>query len=594
MLLFLVILLLLISLILIFLRSEPSRMPRNISCLSLLLACLLTGCTVGPDYHLPRTVMPDEFAAIYPQTRPSTAPTSASGRVINPARWWEYLDDPELDSLIERAIAANPDLEIAFSRLQEARAQEAVISGGTLPAVDLSAGAGRGSGTDSARGRVGQPVYAGSDTTGLREVTQIVGFDAGWEVDLFGKFRRQVEAAHADTQAAAEARNAVLIVLVSDVCRAYMDVRALQLRLAISRNNVEAEQQSVDVTQTRFNRGLTNELDLALARRELATVQADVEPLRADRDLAERRVAVLLGQFPDDLKRELAVPPTSATDPTSSPQASSPQTSPTTSGSTTSPLAGPRQPVSALPQLPDSIQPALPVELLRRRPDIRQAERQLAAETARIGVQTANLFPNVAVTAGAGFQGQGLGRTPNRSMFIWSAGPAAYWPLLDFGTLDSLVTVQDLRTREALLNYKKVIIGAVEEVNDAISNYSAQQQRLRDLGDALIASQRAVTLASQRYDRGLTDFLNVLDAQRQFYILQDQFAQAQEAVALQFIALHQGLGGGWESFVPAGPPPSPRPAVIAAAARLIQPDGNGDSQPLIQPMTDEQTPQQGD
>ena len=516
-----------------------------------LLACLLctTGCTVGPDYSTPKTVMPDEFASVYPQTRPSTRPTSASGRVINPARWWEFLDDAELNSLIDRSIAANPDLGIAFARLQEARAQEAVFTGASLPVADISAGAGRGSGTDSTRGRIGQPVYAGSNTSGFREITEIIGFDGGWELDFFGKFRRQLEAAHADTQAAAEARNTVLIVLVSDVARAYMDVRALQLRLAISRNTVAAEQQSVNLVQTRFDRGLTNELDVALARRELATVQADVEPLQAAKDLAQRRVAVLLGQFPEDLRREL-------------------------------------ERASPLPQLPAAIQPELPVELLRRRPDIRQAERQLAAETARIGVATARLFPTVAITAGAGFEGQGLGRTPNKNLFIWSAGPAAYWPLLDFGTLDSLVTVQNFRAREALLNYKKTIIGAVEEVNDAIGNYSAQQDRLRDLSDALIASQRALSLASQRYDRGLTDFLNVLDAQRQFYTLQDQFAQALEAVALQFIALHQGLGGGWETFVPAGPPPSPRPAVIAAAARLLQADAINTPGPLIAPVSD--------
>jgi NodT family efflux transporter outer membrane factor (OMF) lipoprotein len=552
-------------------------MPKNyafrLSAFAALLACLVvTGCTVGPNYSRPKLVMPDEFAAIYPQTRPSTRPTPGSGRAINPARWWEYLDDDELDSLIERAVAANPDLEIAFTRLQEARAQEAVINGGTLPAVDLSAGAGRGSGTDSARGRIGQPVYAGSTTTGLKEITQMIGFDAGWQIDFFGKLRREVEAAHADTQAAAEARNTVLIVLVSDVSRAYFDVRALQLRLAISRNDVAVEEQNVDLLQTRLRRGIENGLDLALAQRELATVRADVEPLRAARDLAMRRVAVLLGQFPDDLKRELAVP---------------------SSASTTSPQAASVEASSALPQLPDSIQPNLPVELLRRRPDIRQAERQLAAETARIGVQTANLFPNVVVTAGAGLQGQGLGQTPNLTSFIWSAGPAAYWPLLDFGTLDSLVTVQDLRAREALLNYKKTIITAVEQVNDAISNYSAQQQRLRDLSDALIASQQAVSLASQRYDRGLTDYLNVLDAQRQFYALQDEFAQAQEAVALQFIALHQGLGGGWETFVPSGPPPSPRPAIIAAAARLLQSDGITAPQPLIQPISATEIKPQG-
>lgn len=503
---------------------------------------LLTGCAVGPDYQTPRTIMPDAFAQVYPQTQPA----SVSGRGVNPARWWEFLGDPELNTLVDRAIAANPDVEIAFDRLQESRATEAVITGGALPLVDASAGAGRGSGNDSVRGRVGQPVYAGSNTAGLREITYIAGFDAGWELDLFGKFRREVQAARADADAAMEARNAVLLVVIGDVCRAYMDLRADQLRLAIARNDVNIARKSVDVTQTRFERGLTNELDLALARRELGTVQADLEPLRAARDAAQRRLAVLLGQFPQDLKPEL-------------------------------------DKAAGLPQLPDALQPALPIELLRRRPDIRQAERRLAAETARIGVRAASLFPAVAVTAGAGLQGQGLGQTPNRTALAWSAGPAAYWPLLDFGALDSLVTVQKLRAREALLNYKKTIIGAVEEVNDAISNYSAQQQRLRDLSDALIASQRAVDLATQRYERGLTDFLNVLDAQRQFYALQDQFAQSQEAVAVQFIALHQALGGGWETYAPAAPPPAARPAIIAAAATLLQRNPPQPQAPLVQP-----------
>jgi len=499
------------------------------------LGACLGGCEVGSNYHPPAPAMPGAFARGLPQTQPTTRDAPAITRSIELTRWWHALGDPELDSLVERAVAANPDIEIAFTRLQQARTQETVVAGLSYPVADFSGGAGRGSGTNSTKSRIAGPLDAGTNTAGLREITQVVGFDAGWELDLFGKYRRQIEATRADTQAAAEARNAVLITVISDVARAYMDSRALQVRLHIALDDLRTQRQTVDLVQTRFNRGMTNELDLVLAQRELATIQAEISPLQEGVEQAKRRVAVLLGLFPEDLSRELTG-------------------------------------LASLPAPPDEIQPGLPVELLRRRADIRQAERELAAATARIGVATANLFPRVAVTAGLGLQGQGLGREPERNTFLWSAGPTAYWPLLDFGTLDALVGEQDLQTHAALVNYKRTVLLAIEEVNNAIGEYSAEKNRLQSLSQALVASQRAVDVATQRYERGLTDFLNVLDAQRQFYDLQDQYALAQEAVVLQFIAVYKGLGGGWEGFAPAGPPPAPRPAIIAAVARSLHPN----------------------
>jgi NodT family efflux transporter outer membrane factor (OMF) lipoprotein len=498
---------------------------------AVLIAFALAGCAVGPNYRAPSTTMPSSFAAP-PSTQPATA--SATARPVDISVWWKSFGDLELDSLIDRAIVANFDLEIALTRLQEARTAEVVVEGGALPELEASGGLAGGTGTNSTKGRVSGPLNAATNTTGLKEITQVVGFDAGWELDIWGRYRREIEAARYDTQEAAEARNAVLITVVSDVARAYMDDQSLQIRLKIANDNIKIERSTVDVVQQRFDRGLTNELDLALALRQLATLESEITPLEAEITAAQRRLAVLLGEYPEELNAEL-------------------------------------QP-AGLPELPRRIETGLPLDLLRRRPDIREAERDLAANTALIGAQIANLFPNVAVTAGAGLQGQGLGKTPAGNSFIWSAGPTAYWPLLDFGALDALIDIQDLRTQVALISYRKMIVEAVEEVENALSAYSAEQDRLQDLYNALVASQRAVTLANQRYNRGLTDFLNVTDAERQLYEIQDQYAVAQESVVVQYIAIYKGLGGGWETYQKIPDIRKPQPAIVATIREVISTD----------------------
>ncbi len=539
----------------------------------LMLIQCLAACTVGPDYHPPKTTMPGSFVAGLPQTQPSTLPGAVVGAAaaVDVTRWWKSLHDAELDSLIARAVTANLDLEIAFTRLQEARMQEAVVSGGSLPSLEGSGAFARGSGNNSIKSRVATPLNAATNTTKVKEITQVIGFDAGWELDLWGKYRRAMEAARADTQAIAEVRNAVLITLISDVARAYMDVRALQWRLAIALANIEDERQTADLVEARYNRGLINELDVALSQRQLASVEAQIAPLRAGILAAQRRIAVLVGQYPQELTQELDVPiPESAAlpgYPNTPGTAGTPRTASSKSEIRASemPFRGGANPKSEipptlgmLPQLPEVFQPGLPVELLRRRPDIRESERRLASATAGIGVATAKLYPTITLTGGLGTQGQAsrMGKSLASSSFIWSVGPQAYWPLLDFGTLDALITIQDFRAREALLNYKETILKAVEEVDNAISNYAAEQDRLRYLNQALVQSQRAVSLATERYERGFSDFLDVLDAQRQLFAIQNEAATDQEAVVLQFIAVYKGLGGGWETYPPAGPPPA--------------------------------------
>jgi NodT family efflux transporter outer membrane factor (OMF) lipoprotein len=447
------------------------------------------------------------------------------------ATWWKSLGDPELDRLVERAVEENFDADIALMRLQEARASALVVAGGIMPFVEASGAAARGSGNNSIKSRVPTPLNAGTNTTGLKEITQVVGFDAGWELDLFGRFRRQLEAAEADTQAAAEARNAVLISVIGDVARAYIDFRTAQERLHIAQDNIAIAKQSLDVVQQLFGRGLTAELDVALARRQLATEQSSVAPLEEDITQAERRIEFLLGHEPGAMKEELAT-------------------------------------AAALPTPPVNVITGIPADLLRRRPDIRQAERQLAAENARIGVATADLFPRVAVTAGVGLQGQGLGRAPTTDSFIWSVGPTAVVPLLDFGRIDSMIMLENLRTRELFFNYERQVIGAVEEVDDAAGRYSAEQERLKDLQEAIDASKRAVELANGRYQQGLIDFLNVLDAQRQLFVLQDEYTIAQQQAVTQYVAVYKALGGGWENYQRVPELRRPLPAVLAAIGQI--------------------------
>jgi len=490
----------------------------------------LAACAVGPDYQPPLTPLPAHFAAAAASGIPPRDRSEA--RAVDPANWWRSLHDRELDSLIDRTVAASPTLEIALYRVQQARAMEAYFFGMALPLAEGSEGGALGTGSDLPRGGAAPALYSGENAAGVSQITNIGGFDAVWELDLWGKYRRAIESAQYEVDAAMAARNGVLISLVADVTRAYLDMRALQMQLAVLRQNIDVAKKYVDFVRERFDRGITNELDVTLAQRQSAQLQSQVAPLIAQIKAMQNVIAALVGDYPEDLAKELARP-------------------------------------GRLPSLPARIRPGLPIDLLRRRPDIQEAERQLAAATAQIGVATADLFPHVALIGSYGWQsarGPGIPINP-----IWTFGPGVAAPLLDFGRLDALVERADFRSRELLFNYKQTVLNAVRDVDNAVGAYGAQQARLRNLSDALTAAKRAVSLAEQRFDRGLIDSLNVIDAQRQLYDLQEQYVMAQQAEGDQFVLLYKSLGGGWEQYQAIPPIPPPLPAAAAAIKHLVTP-----------------------
>ena len=482
----------------------------------------LAACAAGPHYRVPKPDEPAAFAA-----QPASAAVD-----IDLGSWWKSLNDPELDSLVERAVKSNLDLQIALDRLQQARTYEAVVLGHALPEVDATGAAAKGTGSDLARGRAEQGLVSADNTSGLQHINTIVGFDAVWELDIFGKFRREFEAARADAQGARAARNDVLTAVVADVVRAYIDLRGFQLRAGILHQADVLLEESLRIVKIRYQRGITNELDVALASRELATLQSQIAPVEAQISAAQYSLAVLIGEYPEKMLGELSSP-------------------------------------NLIPTMPAAAAPGVPLDLLRRRPDIQQAERQLAAATARIGVATANLFPQVGLVGSIGSEGQGLGTAPSMAKHIWSFGPAAIWPILDFGALDAQVDIADLEARSKLAQYRKAILNAVQEVDSALAAYQADQLRLQKLGDAVVAGQRAVDLANARYERGLTDFLNVVDAERQFYDLQEQYAQGQVAQGDEFVKLYKSLGGGWQNYQAVPDIRLPQPAIVAAFRRAL-------------------------
>jgi NodT family efflux transporter outer membrane factor (OMF) lipoprotein len=489
-----------------------------------------SGCAMGPNYQTPSSLTPKSFLE---QSGMRMRASAATDRDL--AQWWRSLRDRELDSLIARAFQSNPDIEAALDRLQQARAQLVVVAGQALPVAGASGGAGMGTGSDETKGRAEQALRAGETTTGVKSINEAGGLDAGWELDLFGRIRREFEAKTDDAEALKDARDWVFATIAADVARAYIDMRAQQSRLAVLDRGIAAAQSSQNLAQTRFDRGLTNEMDVTLAKRELALLQADVAPLTAQIAISRHVIAVLMGRFPEDLAGELTKP---------------------------GPIPSARGPISI----------GAPPDLLRRRPDISETERRLAAATARIGVATAELFPTAVLTGAGGAQGGVHSSSGVPVTWIGSLGPSVNWPLLDFGALDAQIEVADLETREQLVRYKQAILSAVQQVDDAAADYRARQESLRNLDSALAAARQATQIATERYDRGLTDFLNVLDAEREEFDIEQRRVATRQAAADALVALYKALGGGWSNDEPIPPLRTSQPAAVAAMKHLLAPE----------------------
>ena len=460
----------------------------NRSFLAALTGLLLSACAVGPDYHAP-------------QTAPAALQnTQAAGAVAqNPeALWWQQFDDAELDGLERRALSANLDLRIAGDRVHAARAVFVQNEYDYAPHVPLQA--------SYLNSKEQEPGF-GPQRIDAQGYT--LGFDASWEIDLFGHVRRSVEAARADLGAQQADLRDAQVTVAAEVARNYFELRGTQKRLDVARRNLSSQAQTHQLTQLRYEAGRVTELDVQQSLARLKATEASIPPLEAAEKQSSYRLAVLLDQRPGALDAELQ-----------------PQVVPTYA--------------KALP-IGD------PAELLRRRPDVQAAERQLAAATARVGVAAADLFPRVNVTGFVGFLSGDIGHlfsaSAGNDARAWSVTPTVSWAAFDFGSVQARLRASKAQADEAGANYEKAVLGALEDTENAFVGYARQQDQLKSLNQQAEASRRAAELAELQYREGVADFLTLLDAQRTQLEAEDAVAQSETAVNVDVVAIYKALGG---------------------------------------------------
>lgn len=454
------------------------------------LAALLGACAVGPDYRAPEPEVADAFAGV---------PLVAAATAEPPAQWWKQFSDPLLDGLIDEALVANRDIAAATSRLRQARSARKEAGWEYLPTPMVEA-----SGTNVRQSRGGTP-------GGFEPVREYdlydAGFDTSWELDLFGGVRRAHEAARADHGAAVASLEDVRLAVIAELARNYFELRGAQQQLAVAERNARNQRQALELVRAREDAGRGTALDTARAEAQVETTLASVPPLEAAVDRARRRIEVLSGQQPGSMATRLAD-------------------------------------VLPMPALPGDLAIDDPAATLRRRPDVRVAERRLAATSARIGVATADLFPRVSLNGSIGLSAQSLGALDDSGNDYSRVGPSISWAILGYGKVRERIRAAGARHEEAFANYEQAVLLALEDVENALSGYGRERRRQEHLAAAARASVLAADLATQRFEGGVSDFLTALDAYRTALEAEDRLAASQTAAAASLIALYKALGAG--------------------------------------------------
>ncbi|MBU4117517.1 MAG: efflux transporter outer membrane subunit [Proteobacteria bacterium] len=456
---------------------------------------LLTSCMMGPDFFRPESKVSSQWLGQSP-TAPAEAAVTPEQ---NLAQWWTVFNDPQLTSLIERSMQANLDLRLAESRIRQARASLGIAGADLGPTVNTAA--------SLTRSRTPASSTRSEVTTG--NLYQM-GFDAGWEVDLFGGLRRGVEAAGADYEAALENRTDVLVSLSAEVASNYLNLRSLQQRLTIARENLTAQKHTTDLTRQRFDVGFSSKLDLVRAEALAATTAGQIPLLEAQVRQTIYSLSLLLGGEPSALLEELS-------------------------------------PEGALPTAQATVPVGLPSDLLLRRPDIRRALAKMHAATARIGVAKSDLFPKFTISGGLGYQSTNSNSLFNPASSFWSLGPALNWPLFDMGRTRANLELKKAVQEEELLAYEQTVLNALREVENALIASTKEEEHRQATAKAVEANRTAVELATALYTAGQNDFLAVLDAQRSLYVAEDALAQSSRTVSTNLVALFKALGGGWQT-----------------------------------------------
>nr|WP_320014509.1 efflux transporter outer membrane subunit [uncultured Desulfobacter sp.] len=464
-------------------------------CLIFIFITLFTGCkAVGPDYKQPDLFPEGSWHA--PMQKGLAQAPAAPEQL---AQWWTVLDDPVLTDLISRAVQNNLDVKLALARIRQYRLLKGIEEADRLPTVNASGGA-SWTGTSN------------EDGTGTVSKTYSAGLDASWEIDLFGRIQRSIEAADATLSAKQEALRDTLVSLVGDLADSYINVRTAQIRLNVVRQSINSQTESFQLTQWQYQAGLTDELDVHQARYSLENAKAQIPALESSLSEAMNRVAVLSGLAPGILHEKLASP-------------------------------------NPLPTLPATIAVGLPADALRRRPDIREAEYELIAQTAQVGVATAELYPELTLSGSIGMDALSPAELIDNILdpSHWARSLAAnlYHTLFDAGSIRKNIEVQNALQEQALIQYESAILSALEEVENALVAYAKEQTRLGHLTIAAEQALAAEDLAKKKYQSGLIDFTTVLTSQQTVLSYQSDLATSQGSCVSNLITLYKVLGGGW-------------------------------------------------
>jgi multidrug efflux system outer membrane protein len=464
---------------------------QHFTLISFAAACIVAGCSVGPNYRPPQDSPPVAFEQGQQNGFTTNQPVEA---------WWHLFNDDELTKLVQWSAASNLDIHVATANLLQARALRLGAKADFLPVVD-----GVASYSNNKYSQADLFNFPGSRKQELYDI----GFDATWELDIFGRLRRQYQANNALVQAAENTRRDVFVSVSAEVALNYFQLRGSQNELAVLHRNADNQDQTLKLTQARLDAGSGTDLDVARARAELNNTLAEIPPIEAAIAHAIHRLGVLTGRQPEALTSELSI----------------------------------GHPMPALPGMVDIGDPAL---LLRRRPDVRAAERNLAAATSQIGVSVADLFPRVTFTGDIGLQATTFSGLTGPASDTRSFGPSITWAALDYGHVRSRINAAKAAADSQLAQYQSTVLTSLEETENALVDFGKTRARRDYLAESVKASQAAADLAQSRYDNGATDFLTVLDAERVLLEAQDQLAQTQTATATALVTVYKALGGGWQ------------------------------------------------
>ncbi len=453
---------------------------------------VLLGCRVGPDYQRPAVPIQSHWK--------NPLDTDSQDLLRANRHWWSEFNDPILDVLVAEALASSPDLKEAAYRVLEARARRGITRADRLPNLDATSDYSyrRISGNASPFSLLNQDAF---NFGGL-------GFRTAWQLDIWGKYQRAIEAASAEIQVSENDRVGVMLTLQSDVASTYIQIRALQSRLGVAEENLQLQRRILKIAEQRVVAGLSSPTDAEQARASLYGIEAQIPTLVTQLQQTENRLSVLLGKPPENLSEQW-------------------------------------QPVADIPLPAGDPLVGVPAHLLRRRPDVRSAERSLAAETARVGVAVADLYPQIALNGTLSVDATKASRLFTAPSLAHDIGPSLSWKLLYFGQVRNQIAAQEARVKQALWRYRSIVLSAVEEVENALIAYRQEQQRIEALEKAVAAANRAVELALKNYRQGLVRFQTVLDSQRTQLSLQDQLVVSKANLATERIALYVALGGGW-------------------------------------------------